>query len=82
MWTCWSQCRGGHGSVKRDEPFCEDMLRELEKRRLWVNLIMAFQYLKGTYKKAEEKLLTELVATGQGIMVLNRRVDIDYIYEK
>lgn len=55
-WTCWSQCRGGHESVQRDEPFCEDMLRELQKRRLLVDLIVAFQYLKGTYKKAEEKL--------------------------
>ncbi|GAB0204448.1 mitochondrial enolase superfamily member 1 [Grus japonensis] len=41
----------------------EDKLRELElfileKRRLWGDLIAAFQYLKGAYKKAREGLLT------------------------
>ncbi|KFP66116.1 hypothetical protein N322_04765, partial [Cariama cristata] len=42
---------------------CEDRLRELrlfslEKRRLWEDLIAAFQYLKGAYKKAGEGLFT------------------------
>ncbi|KAJ7401323.1 hypothetical protein BTVI_97095 [Pitangus sulphuratus] len=42
---------------------CEDRLRELclfrsEKRRLWGDLIVTFQYLKGTYKRAGEVLFT------------------------
>ncbi|KFQ60197.1 hypothetical protein N334_00832, partial [Pelecanus crispus] len=41
----------------------EDRLRELElvrleKRRLWEDLIAAFQYLKGAYKKTGERLFT------------------------
>lgn len=33
---------------------CEDGLRELGKRRLWEDLIAAFQYLKEPYKKEGE----------------------------
>jgi len=42
---------------------CEERLRQLrlfslEKTRLWGDLIVAFQYLKGTCKKAGKGLFT------------------------
>ena len=48
---------------------CEERLRQrlkelglliLEKRRLWGNLIAAFQYLKGAYKQEGEWLFTRV----------------------
>ncbi|GAB0202855.1 hypothetical protein GRJ2_002751100 [Grus japonensis] len=55
---------------------CEDRLREmapfsLEKRRLWGNLIAAFQYIKGPTGKLERDCLSGSVVTRQGVMGLN-----------
>ena len=53
----------------------EKRLRELglfslEKRRLWGDLIVAFQKLKGVYKQEGKQLFT-WIERGQGEMVLN-----------
>jgi len=36
------------------------VLFSLEKRRLWGDLLVAFQYLKGAYKKDGDKLFSRL----------------------
>ncbi|GAB0203276.1 mitochondrial enolase superfamily member 1 [Grus japonensis] len=54
----------------------EDRLRELglfspEKRQLWGDLIVAFQYLKGPTGKLVRDCLSGSVVTGQGVMGLS-----------
>jgi len=46
-------------------------LFNLEKRRLQGDLIAAFQYLKGAYRKDGDNLFARSVVTEQGVMVLN-----------
>ena len=55
----------------------EDRLRELglfspDKRRLWGDLIAAFQYLKGAYKQERSQCFTTVyIIAGQGEMILS-----------
>ena len=55
---------------------CEERLRDLglfslQKRRLWGDLIAAFQYLQGAYKKDGDRLFSRACWDRQGIMALN-----------
>jgi len=64
---------------------CEDRLRELglfspEKSRLWADLIVAFCYLKGAYKKDGDKLFSSTccdMTSGNGFKLKEGRFRLD-----
>lgn len=47
------------------------VLKEVEAVSISSDLIAALQYLKGAYKKDEDRLFSKLVVIGQGVMNLN-----------
>lgn len=59
-WIHWNACRGPQKWFERWNVFCEDRQRELgqfrlEKRRLWKDLVMSFQYLKKGFSQQSRR---------------------------
>jgi len=52
----------------------------LEKKRPWGDLTVAFQYLKGAYRKAREGFFIRAGSVRTKEMVLNwKMIDLDYV---
>ena len=69
-------------------PPYKDRLRELglfslEKRRLWEELRMSFPYLKGGFKKEEDRLFSRVFCVGtrgNGFKLKEGRFRLDFFY--
>lgn len=86
--TCWKKSKGGPPSCS--EGWSTSPLRKgsgnlvcfwkRNWKRFWVDLITAFQYLKGTYRKDEERLLARVHSDrtrGNSIKLKESRCGLD-----